>query len=45
MEAAVTGLTEERAKALNLDFKTKCITNYNQTHYYPGREKLLIKLR
>ena len=44
MEAAVTGLTEERAKALNLDFKTKCITNYNQTHYYPGREKLLIKL-
>ena len=44
MEAAVTGLTEERAKALNLEFKTKCITNYNQTHYYPGREKLLIKL-
>lgn len=44
MEAAITGLTEERAKALNLDFKTKCITNYNQTHYYPGREKLLIKL-
>lgn len=44
MEAAVTGLTEERAKTLNLDFKTKCITNYNQTHYYPGREKLLIKL-
>ena len=44
MEAAVTGLTEERAKALNLEFKTKCITNYNQTPYYPGREKLLIKL-
>lgn len=44
MEAAVTGITEEKAKSLNLDYKTKCITNYNQTHYYPGREKLLIKL-
>ncbi|WP_018592179.1 CoA-disulfide reductase [Terrisporobacter glycolicus] len=44
MEAAVTGLTEEKAKSLDLDYKTKCITNYNQTHYYPGREKLLVKL-
>lgn len=44
MEAAVTGLTEGKAKSLNIDYKTKCITNYNQTHYYPGREKLLVKL-
>lgn len=44
MEAAATGITEEKAKSLNLDYKAKCITNYNQTHYYPGREKLLIKL-
>lgn len=44
MEAAVTGITEEKAKLLNLDYKTKCITNYNQTHYYPGGKKLLIKL-
>lgn len=44
MEAAVTGLTEEKAKSLNIDYKTKCITNYSQTHYYPGREKLLVKL-
>lgn len=44
MEAGVTGITEEKAKSLNLDYKTKSITNYNQTHYYPGREKLLIKL-
>ena len=44
MEAAVTGITEERAKLLNLDYKTKFITNYNQTHYYPGREKLFVKL-
>lgn len=44
MEAAVTGITEEKAKSLNLDYKTKFITNYNQTHYYPGREKLFVKL-
>ncbi|WP_455539915.1 CoA-disulfide reductase [Terrisporobacter sp.] len=44
MEAAATGITEEKAKSLNIDYKAKCITNYNQTHYYPGREKLLIKL-
>lgn len=44
MEAAVTGITEEKAKLLNLDYKTKFITNYNQTHYYPGREKLFVKL-
>ena len=44
MEAAVTGITEEKAKSLNLNYKTKFITNYNQTHYYPGREKLFVKL-
>ena len=44
MEAAGTGITEEKAKSLNLDYKTKFITNYNQTHYYPGREKLFVKL-
>lgn len=44
MEAAATGITEEKAKSLNLDYKTKFITNYNQTHYYPGREKLFVKL-
>ena len=44
MEAAATGITEEKAKSLNLNYKTKFITNYNQTHYYPGREKLFVKL-
>lgn len=44
MEAAVTGLTEERAKALNINYKTSFISNFNQTHYYPGREKVYIKL-
>ena len=43
MEAAVTGLTEERAKALNINYKTSFISNFNQTHYYPGREKVYIK--
>ncbi|MEG0855165.1 MAG: CoA-disulfide reductase [Terrisporobacter sp.] len=44
MEAAATGLTEQKANDLNIDYKTKVVTNYNQTHYYPGREKLTIKL-
>ena len=44
MEAAVTGLTEERAKALNINYKTSFISNFNQTHYYPGRERVYIKL-
>lgn len=44
MEAAVTGITEEKAKALKLNYKSKLISGFNQTHYYPGREKLSIKL-
>ena len=44
MEAAVTGLTEERAKSLNINYKTSFINNFNQTHYYPGREKVYVKL-
>ena len=44
MEAAATGLTEERAKSLNINYKTAFISNFNQTHYYPGREKVYIKL-
>ena len=44
MEAAVTGLTEEKAKSLNLNYKTAYISNFNQTHYYPGREKVHVKL-
>ena len=44
MEAAATGLTEEKAKALNINYKTTFISNFNQTHYYPGREKIYVKL-
>ena len=32
------------AKALNINYKTSFISNFNQTHYYPGREKVYIKL-
>lgn len=44
LEAAATGLTEEGAKAKGLNYKTAFITGYNQSHYYPGRNKMYIKL-
>lgn len=44
MEAAATGITEEKAKSLNLNYRAKFVSGFNQTHYYPGREKLSIKL-
>lgn len=44
MEAATTGITEEKAKSLNLNYKAKFVSGFNQTHYYPGREKISIKL-
>ena len=44
MEAAATGITEEKAKALKINYKAKLVSGFNQTHYYPGREKLSIKL-
>ena len=44
MEAAATGLTEEKAKKLGLNYKAKFISDFNQTNYYPGRDKIYIKL-
>lgn len=44
MEAAVTGLTEEQAKSKGINYKTGFITGYNQSHYYPGRDKMYIKI-
>ena len=44
MEAAVTGITEEKAKKLGLNYKSKFITDFNQTNYYPGRNKIYVKL-
>ena len=44
MEAAATGLTEEKAKSLGLNYKAKFISDFNQTNYYPGRDKIYVKL-
>lgn len=44
MEAASTGITENKAKSLGLNYKATFITDYNQTTYYPGRNKIYVKL-
>ncbi|SJW80342.1 coenzyme A disulfide reductase [Clostridioides difficile] len=44
MEAASTGITEKQAKDLGINVKSKFISDYNQTHYYPGRNKIYVKL-
>ncbi|MDD6794530.1 MAG: CoA-disulfide reductase, partial [Clostridiaceae bacterium] len=44
MESASTGLTEEAAKKRNLNYKSVFISDYNQTSYYPGRDKMYVKL-
>ena len=44
MEAGRTGITEEKAKALGVNYKTAFITDMNQTDYYPGQNKIYVKL-
>lgn len=44
IEAGRTGITEEKAKQMRLDYKTKFITDMNQTSYYPGQSKIYVKL-
>ena len=44
MEAGSTGLTEGQAQKLGLDFKVKFISDFNQTNYYPGRDKIYVKI-
>lgn len=44
MEAGATGITEAQAEKLGLDFKVKFISDFNQTNYYPGRDKIYVKL-
>lgn len=44
MEAASTGITEEKAKSLNINYKCNFISDYNQTSYYPGRNKMYVKI-
>lgn len=43
-EAATSGLTEEMAKELNLNYKTTYVTTNDHTNYWPNQEKLAIKL-
>ena len=44
MEAGSTGITESQAQKLGLDVKVKFISDFNQTNYYPGRNKIYVKL-
>ena len=44
LEAASTGLTENTAIKLGMNVKCKFITDFNQTNYYPGRNKMYVKL-
>ncbi len=44
MEAGRTGISEEKAKSLGLNYKTTFITDMNQTDYYPGQNKIYVKL-
>ncbi len=44
MEAARVGLGEEEAKNLGINYKAKFISDMNQTNYYPGRDKIYVKL-
>lgn len=43
-EAGSTGLTEAQAKSAGFDYKTTLIETATHTGYYPGAEKLTIKL-
>lgn len=44
MESARTGLSEKEVLNLGFNYKTKFITDMNQTSYYPGRERIYVKL-
>ena len=44
MEASRTGLSEKEVLNLGFNYKTKFITDMNQTSYYPGRERIYVKL-
>ena len=44
MEAGVTGITEEDAKKLGIDYGVSFIKDKNQTDYYPGQTEIFVKL-
>jgi NADPH-dependent 2,4-dienoyl-CoA reductase/sulfur reductase-like enzyme len=44
MEISRTGLSEKEAKDLGVDFDTETITSVSPSGYYPGSEKIHVKL-
>ncbi|MDE5976841.1 MAG: CoA-disulfide reductase [Turicibacter sp.] len=44
LEAGRTGLSEQEAIHLGINYKTVFITDMNQTSYYPGQSKIHVKL-
>ena len=44
MEISRTGLSEKEAKELGIDFHTETITSVSPAGYYPGSEKISVKL-
>lgn len=44
MEAGRTGLTEEDAKKMGINYSSRFISDMNQTDYYPGQEKIHVKV-
>ena len=44
LEAARTGISEEEAKRMGINYKTVFIEDKNQTSYYPGQEDIFIKI-
>ncbi len=44
LEAGRTGISEEEAKKMGINYKTVFIEDKNQTSYYPGQEDIFIKI-
>lgn len=44
IEAGRTGISEEEAKKMEINYKTVFIKDKNQTNYYPGQEDIFVKL-
>ncbi len=44
LEISRTGLSEKEAKALGVEFESKTITSISPAGYYPGAEKISVKL-
>lgn len=44
MEAGRTGISENEAKKMGIDYKTVFIKDKNHTNYYPGQSSIYVKL-